>query len=97
MEEIAEIRRNGNMATASCSRHQSQRDLLCLPRGGSSDDDSWGGRIVSIAAVSARSGRANGVPYTVSEAGMVGMTQRMAYELGPRVHGERRSGRIHLH
>jgi len=41
------------------------------------------GRIVNVASVSTFSGRANGVPYTVSKAGMFGMTQRLAFELGP--------------
>jgi 3-oxoacyl-[acyl-carrier protein] reductase len=42
-----------------------------------------GGRIVNVASVSTFAARANGVPYTVSKAGMFGLTQRMAYELGP--------------
>jgi 3-oxoacyl-[acyl-carrier protein] reductase len=48
---------------------------LMVPRGT--------GRIVNVASVSTFSGRANGVPYTVSKAGMFGLTQRLAYELGP--------------
>jgi NAD(P)-dependent dehydrogenase (short-subunit alcohol dehydrogenase family) len=41
------------------------------------------GRIINVASVSTFSGRANGVPYTVSKAGILGMTQRLAFELGP--------------
>ena len=41
------------------------------------------GRIVNIASISTFSARPNGVPYTVSKAGMLGLTQRMAFELGP--------------
>jgi len=41
------------------------------------------GRIVNMASVSTFSGRANGIPYTVSKAAIFGLTQRMAFELGP--------------
>jgi NAD(P)-dependent dehydrogenase (short-subunit alcohol dehydrogenase family) len=41
------------------------------------------GRIINVASISTFSGRANGVPYTVSKAGIFGMTQRLAHELGP--------------
>jgi NAD(P)-dependent dehydrogenase (short-subunit alcohol dehydrogenase family) len=48
---------------------------IMVPRGS--------GRIINMASVSTFSGRANGVPYSASKAGIMGLTQRMAFELGP--------------
>jgi NAD(P)-dependent dehydrogenase (short-subunit alcohol dehydrogenase family) len=48
---------------------------IMLPRGA--------GRIINVASISTFSGRVNGIPYTVSKAGVFGLTQRMAFELGP--------------
>ena len=41
------------------------------------------GRIINTGSVSTFSGRANGVAYTVSKAAIFGLTNRMAWELGP--------------
>ncbi len=41
------------------------------------------GRIINMGSISTFSGRANGVPYTVSKAGLLGLTNRLAWELGP--------------
>jgi NAD(P)-dependent dehydrogenase (short-subunit alcohol dehydrogenase family) len=40
------------------------------------------GRIINMASISTFSGRPNGVAYTVSKAGILGLTTRMAWELG---------------
>jgi 3-oxoacyl-[acyl-carrier protein] reductase len=40
------------------------------------------GRIINMASISTFSARANGVAYTVSKAGIYGLTNRMAWELG---------------
>jgi NAD(P)-dependent dehydrogenase (short-subunit alcohol dehydrogenase family) len=45
--------------------------------------DQGSGRIINMASVSTFSGRANGVAYTVSKGGIYGLTNRMAWELGP--------------
>lgn len=42
-----------------------------------------GGRIINTASISTFSARPNGVPYTTSKAALLGLTQRMAFELGP--------------
>jgi len=41
------------------------------------------GRIVNVASVSSFRGGMNGVPYTVSKAGILGLTRRLAFDLGP--------------
>jgi NAD(P)-dependent dehydrogenase (short-subunit alcohol dehydrogenase family) len=41
------------------------------------------GRIINIASISVFSGRANGVAYSASKAGVYGLTRRMAIELAP--------------
>ena len=40
------------------------------------------GRIINMASISTFSARANGAAYTVSKAGIYGLTQRLAWELG---------------
>jgi NAD(P)-dependent dehydrogenase (short-subunit alcohol dehydrogenase family) len=41
------------------------------------------GRIINIASVSSFRGGMNGIPYTVSKAGILGLTRRMAFDGGP--------------
>jgi NAD(P)-dependent dehydrogenase (short-subunit alcohol dehydrogenase family) len=41
------------------------------------------GRIVNVASISSFRGGMNGAPYTVTKAGILGLTRRIAFDLGP--------------
>ncbi len=62
-------------------RHQSQRNMDCLPRGSSSHEETKFGRIVIVSSTAGQRGEANVSNYAASKGGQISFTKSLAPEL----------------